>query len=65
MEAYDTLLSIRLRARLSHPGGIGALNDIVPAQLDKIERDLLKDSFKIVNAFKKLLTYHFHLNMVL
>ena len=65
MEAYDTLLSIRLRARLSHPGGIGALNDIVPAQLDKIERDLLKDSFKVVNAFKKLLTYHFHLNMVM
>jgi len=65
MEAYDTLLSIRLRARLSHPGGIGAVNDVEPGKLDKIERDLLKDSFKIVNSFKKLLTYHFHLNMVM
>jgi CBS domain-containing protein len=65
MEAYDTLLSIRLRARLQHPGGVSMLNDVEPGTLDKIERDLLKDSFKIVNAFKKLLTYHFHLNMVM
>lgn len=65
MEAYDTLLSIRLRARLQHPGGVSMRNDVDPGKLDKIERDLLKDSFKIVNAFKKLLTYHFHLNMVM
>ena len=65
MEAYDTLLSIRLRTRLQHPGGVGTLNDVEPGKLDKIERDLLKDSFKVVNNFKKLLTYHFHLNMVM
>ena len=65
MEAYDTLLSVRLRARLLHPGGVSMRNDVEPGKLDKIERDLLKDSFKVVNAFKKLLTYHFHLNMVM
>jgi len=65
MEAYDTLLSIRLRARLQSNGGISMQNDVEPGKLDKIERDLLKDSFKIVNAFKKLLTYHFRLNMVM
>lgn len=65
MEAYDTLLSIRLNARLTSPGGIGSLNDVDAGKLDKIERDLLKDSFKVVNSFKKLLTYHFHLNMVM
>ncbi|WP_345969525.1 putative nucleotidyltransferase substrate binding domain-containing protein [Sulfurimonas sp. HSL1-6] len=65
MEAYDTLLSIRLRARLAHAAEGWMLNDIAPGGLDKLERDLLKDSFKVVNALKKLLTYHFHLNMVM
>jgi len=65
MEAYDTLLSIRLRARLAHTGEGWELNEVAPGELDKLERDLLKDSFKVVNAFKKLLTYHFHLNMVM
>ena len=64
MEAYDTLLSIRLRARLVHTGEGWNVNEVAPGALDKLERDLLKDSFKVVNAFKKLLTYHFHLNMV-
>jgi CBS domain-containing protein len=64
IEAYDTLLSTRLRARLRHEKGFKDVNFVNPAELDKIERDLLKDSFKVVNAFKKYLTYHFHLNMV-
>lgn len=64
-EAYDTLLSIRLGARLSAPQSGFVLNDVEPGRLDKIERDLLKDSFKVVNSFKKLLTYHFHLHMVM
>ncbi len=64
IEAYDTLLSTRMRARLHHQKGFGDINYVNPAELDKIERDLLKDSFKVVNTFKKFLTYHFHLNMV-
>jgi len=65
MEAYDTLLGIRLKAMLSHPGNFDDANFIDPSKLEKIERDLLKDSFKVVNTFKKFLMYHFHLNMVL
>lgn len=39
-------------------------NFIIPSQLNKLERDLLKDSLKIVNEFKKFIIYHFKLNMV-
>ncbi len=39
-------------------------NYINPKDLEKIQRDLLKDSFKIVNKFKKFIAFNFHLNMV-
>lgn len=61
MEAYDTLLSIRLRFALKSSD---EANIISPKELSKIERDLLKDTFKVVNSFKKFLTYHYHLEMV-
>ena len=64
IEAYDTLLAIRMRTRLKREKGFDDINYVDPRDLDKIERDLLKDSFKVVNTFKKFLTYHFHLNMV-
>lgn len=63
IEAYDTLLSIRLRFMLSQKQG-DEQNYVNPKLLTKTERDLLKDTFKIVNTFKKFLTYHFHLGMV-
>lgn len=65
IEAYDTLSGIRLKAMLMHPDDFENANFIDPSKLDKFERDLLKDSFKVVNTFKKFLTYHFHLNMVI
>ncbi len=61
MEAYDTLLSIRLRFMLESSGEVNIIN---PKELSKIERDLLKDTFKVVNSFKKFLTYHYRLEMV-
>jgi len=64
IEAYDTLLSIRLGFTLSQKHEGGELNYVNPKLLTKPERDLLKDAFKIVNTFKKFLTYHFHLGMV-
>jgi CBS domain-containing protein len=64
IEAYDTLLSIRLRFILGQKQGSNEQNYVNPKLLSKAERDLLKDSFKIVNKFKKFLTYHFHLGMV-
>ncbi len=65
MEAFDTLLSVRLHYRLKLSDPMNADNYINPKKLEKIERDLLKESFKVVNTFKKFLTYHFHLNMVM
>ncbi|WP_345974794.1 putative nucleotidyltransferase substrate binding domain-containing protein [Sulfurimonas sp. HSL3-7] len=64
IEAFDTLSGIRLKAMLRHPNKLEHVNFINPSKLDKMERDLLKDSFKVVNTFKKFLTYHYHLNMV-
>ena len=64
IEAYDTLLGIRLNARLKKPENLEDANFINPKDLDKFERDLLKDSFKVLNTFKKYLNYHYHLNMV-
>jgi CBS domain-containing protein len=40
-------------------------NYVNPKLFNKTDRDLLKDAFKIVNTFKKFLTYHFHLGMVM
>ncbi len=65
MEAFDTLLSVRLHYRLKLSDPMSADNYINPKKLEKIERDLLKEAFKVVNTFKKFLTYHFHLNMVM
>ena len=39
-------------------------NLIDPKILEKNQRDLLKDSFRVVNKFKKFISFHFHLNMV-
>lgn len=64
IEAYDTLLSIRLHFILAQKQGSTDQNYVNPKLLSKAERDLLKDAFKIVNTFKKFLTYHFHLGMV-
>jgi CBS domain-containing protein len=64
IEAYDTLLSIRLRFILEQKQESDKGNYVNPKLLSKAERDLLKDAFKIVNTFKKFLTYHFHLGMV-
>jgi len=63
IESFDTLSSIRLTAMLEAKK-LDESNYINPKNLPKIQRDLLKDSFKIVNKFKKFLTFHFHLEMV-
>jgi len=65
IEALAFLSTLRLQTGLTKLKHKEALdNYIAPGQLNKLERDLLKDSLKIVNEFKKLVTYHFKLNMV-
>ena len=63
IESFDTLSSIRLKAMLESKN-IEDGNYINPIKLEKNQRDLLKDSFKIINKFKKFMVFHFHLEMV-
>ncbi len=63
IESFDTLSSIRLKAMLSADNE-QEYNYINPKNLDKTSRDLLKDSFKVLNKFKKFISFHFHLEMV-
>ncbi|MDY0116705.1 MAG: putative nucleotidyltransferase substrate binding domain-containing protein [Sulfurimonadaceae bacterium] len=63
IECFDTLSTLRLKAMLE-ANDFSDANYINPAKLEKIQVDLLKDSFKIVNHFKKFMSFHFHLNMV-
>ncbi|WP_455756602.1 putative nucleotidyltransferase substrate binding domain-containing protein [Sulfurimonas sp.] len=63
IESFDSLSSIRLKAMLESKD-LDESNYINPKKLEKIQRDLLKDSFKIINKFKKFMSFHFHLEMV-
>jgi CBS domain-containing protein len=63
IESFDTLSLIRLKAMLESKD-FNEANYINPKKLQKIQRDLLKDSFKIINKFKEFMKFHFHLNMV-
>ncbi|MCX6051947.1 MAG: DUF294 nucleotidyltransferase-like domain-containing protein [Campylobacterales bacterium] len=63
IESFDTLSAIRLKAMLEAKD-LEESNYINPKKLQKIQMDLLKDSFKIINKFKKFMVFHFHLNMV-
>jgi len=63
IESFDTLNAIRLQAMLNAKN-IDESNYIDPKKLQKVQRDLLKDSFKIINKFKKFMSFHFHLEMV-
>ncbi len=60
IESFDTLSAIRLEGQSVDKDE----NYINPSNLEKNQRDLLKDSFKIVNKFKKFMSFHFHLSMV-
>lgn len=63
IESFNFLLTLRLRFRLEKiDQRIELDNYINPSKLTMLERDLLKDSLKIVNKFKKLITYHYKLN---
>lgn len=65
IEAYNFLLEIRLKERLYKiKSGHTPNNYINPLRLSKLERDLLKDVFKIVDKFKKYLHAHFKLGYI-
>lgn len=65
VEAFDYLLSLRLSYQLDAIAKDQKPNNMVsPAKLSKIERDILRDSFKIVDRFKKVVAYRFKLGLV-
>ena len=63
IESLDSLSAIRLKAMLDAKD-MQESNYVNPKSLEKIQRDLLKDSFRIINKFKKFMSFHFHLEMV-
>lgn len=65
IEAFDFLLTLRLGSQLEKLSRRQRPDNYInPAKLSKIERDILRDSFKIVDRFKKLIGYHFKLGLV-
>jgi len=64
-EAFNFLCTIKLKSNLAKlDSGEKIDNYINPENLNTMEKDLLKDSFKIVNKLKKKLEYHYKLNYV-
>jgi len=65
IESFNFLLSLRLKFRLEKIDASLPLNNYInPNKLNTLEKDLLRDSFKIVDKFKKFLTYHCKLNIL-
>ncbi|WP_419764099.1 MAG: DUF294 nucleotidyltransferase-like domain-containing protein [Arcobacter sp.] len=60
LEAFDILCTLRLKSQLIKLNENKKINNEIDTHsLGKIERDLLKDSFKIVVDFKKFISYTF------
>ena len=65
IESFKFLLTIKLKSNLEKmDNGQTIDNYINPDNLNTMEKDLLKDSFKIVNRLKKKLESHYKLNYV-
>jgi len=63
IETLTFLLYLRLKFRLEKIDSLQELDNYInPDKLNMLEKDLLKESFKIVNKFKKFITYHFSLD---
>ncbi|MCT7644954.1 DUF294 nucleotidyltransferase-like domain-containing protein [Aliarcobacter butzleri] len=65
IEAFEIASTIRLKNQLDCiQEGVALTNEINTNDLGKIERDLLKESFKIVVEFKKFINYIFKLDKI-
>ncbi|CAA6825196.1 MAG: Predicted signal-transduction protein containing cAMP-binding and CBS domains [uncultured Sulfurovum sp.] len=63
IEVYGVLSRLRLQTHIHKlKEGKKIDNLIHVSSLSKIERDMLKDSFIIVNKFKKFISHHFHID---
>ena len=65
LEAFDVVNTLRLKSQLEKILEYKEIdNQIDTHTLGKIERDLLKDSFKIVIDFKKFISYYFKIDKI-
>lgn len=65
LEAFEVLNTLRLKSHLHKlQDGKKMNNEIDTHSLGKIERDLLKDSLKIVNDFKKFINFIFKIDKI-
>jgi CBS domain-containing protein len=63
--AFNFLSNLKLKSNLDKLDKKEELDNYInPDNLNTMEKDLLKDSFKIVSKLKKKLEYHFKLNYV-
>ncbi len=63
IECFTFFLSLRLKSRLEKIDSLQELDNYLnPDKLNFLEKDLLKDSFKIVDKFKKFISHHFELD---
>lgn len=65
IEAFDFMLMLRLRTQLDNMAAGRPLdNTIDPKALNTLDRNLLRDSFKVVKELKASISYHFKLSLV-
>ena len=65
LEALEIINTFRLHSQLEKLEKEHEIdNYICLTTLGKLERDMLKEALKTVEAFKKVVSYHFHLSMV-
>jgi len=65
LEAFEVLNTLRLKAHLQKLQDNKEINNEIDTHsLGKIERDLLKDSLKIVNNFKKFINFSFKIDKI-
>jgi len=65
IESFNFLLTLRLKFRLEKIDAREALDNYInPNKLNSLEKDLLRDSFKVVDKFKKFISYHYKMNMM-
>ena len=65
IEAFGLLLRLRLQFQMEQLNDGKTINNSIDIKkLSKIEKDMLKDSFKIVNRFKSFISHHFRLDNI-
>lgn len=65
IETFNLLLTLRLKFRLQKIDAKESLDNYInPNMLNSLEKDLLRDGLKIVEKFKKFITFHYKLNLM-